>query len=96
MCIPIYSDHSGRIGQSRRMSAVEAMAGTAIGYIVAVATQMAVFPVFGPQAGVIENPGMGLAFTAVSLVRSYLVRCLFARLHGRGAAPGDGMRALPC
>jgi len=71
------------MGQSRRMSAVEAMVGTAIGYIVAVATQMMVFPIFGLRAGVIENLGRGLALTAVSVVRSYLVRRLFERLHRR-------------
>jgi hypothetical protein len=63
------------------MSAVEAIVSTAIGYIVAVVTQMAVFPVFGLQVGIIENLGIGLAFTVVSVIRSYLVRRLFERLH---------------
>ena len=71
------------MGQSRRMSAVEAVVSTAIGYIVAVATQFAVFPIFGLRVGVIENLGIGLAFTAVSVVRSYLVRRLFERHHWR-------------
>ena len=71
------------MGQSRRMSAVEAVVSTAIGYIVAVATQMVVFPIFGLRVGVIENLGIGLAFTSVSIVRSYLVRRLFERLHRR-------------
>ena len=71
------------MGQSRRMSAVEAVVSTAIGYIVAVATQFAVFPIFGLRVGVIENLGIGLAFTAVSIVRSYLVRRLFERHHRR-------------
>ena len=59
------------------------MVGAAIGYIVAVATQMMVFPIFGLRAGVIENLGIGRAFTAVSVVRSYLVRRLFERFHPR-------------
>ncbi len=71
------------MGQSRRMSAVEAVVSTAIGYIVAVATQMVVFSILGLRVGVIENLGIGLAFTAVSVVRSYLVRRLFERLHQR-------------
>ncbi len=69
------------MGQSRRMSAVEAVVSTGIGYIVAVTTQFAVFPIFGLRVGVIENLGIGLAFTVVSIVRSYLVRRLFERLH---------------
>jgi hypothetical protein len=63
------------------MSAVEAVVSTAIGYIAAVATQMVVFPVFGLAVGIWENLGIGLAFTVVSVVRSYLVRRLFERLH---------------
>ena len=68
------------MGQSRRMSAVEAVVSTAIGYIVAVATQMMVFPLFGLRASVIENLAMGLAFTVISVARSYLVRRLFELL----------------
>jgi hypothetical protein len=74
-------DHVPR--QSRYMSAVEVVVSTVIGYIVAVATQFAVFPIFGLRVGVIENLGIGLAFTAVSVDRSYLVRRLFERLHRR-------------
>ena len=69
------------MGQSRQMSAVEAVISTAIGYIVAVATQMVVFPIFGLRVGVWENLGIGLAFTVVSVARSYLVRRLYERLH---------------
>ncbi len=76
------------MGQSRRMSVVEATVSTAIGYIVAVATQFVVFPIFGLAVGVWENLGIGLAFTAVSIVRSYLVRRLFERIHRRSSRGG--------
>lgn len=65
------------MSQSRRMSLVEAVTNTVIGYAVAVATQFAVFPVFGLRVGLIENLGIGLIFTAVSLARSYALRRLF-------------------
>jgi hypothetical protein len=65
------------------MSAVEAAVSTAIGYMVAVVTQMVVFPVFGLAVGFWENLGIGLAFTVVSVIRSYLVRRLFERFHRR-------------
>ncbi len=80
-------DHVPR--QSRYMSAVEVVVSTAIGFIVAVATQFAVFPIFGLRVGVIENLGIGLAFTAVSVVRSYLVRRLFERLQTRSRKGGS-------
>jgi hypothetical protein len=63
------------------MSLVEAVAGTCVGYVVAVATQFAVFPLFGIRIGVAENLGIGLIFTAVSIVRGYALRRFFERLR---------------
>ena len=57
--------------QSRWMSLVEAVTNVLVGYGVAVATQWAVFPLFGLHATLQENLVMGLVFTAVSLVRHY-------------------------
>ena len=66
------------------MSLVEAVISAMIGYLVAVATQFAVFPMFGLAVGVIQNLGIGVVFTAVSIARSYILRRLFERLrHAR-------------
>jgi hypothetical protein len=62
------------------MSAVESVANVAIGYGVAVATQAAVFPLFGIYASVGDHLAIGALFTLVSLARSYLLRRLFNRL----------------
>ena len=69
--------------QSHTMSLVEAVTNVLVGYGVAVATQMLVFPLFGLHATLQENLLIGLIFTAVSLVRSYLLRRAFEtlRLH---------------
>ena len=67
--------------QSRLMSLVEAIANVAIGYGVAVATQIAVFPLFGLAVTLGDNLAIGGIFTAVSLVRAYLLRRLFERLR---------------
>jgi hypothetical protein len=63
--------------QSRIMSLVEAVVNVAVGYGVAVLTQMIVFPWFGLHASLRQNLGIGLIFTGVSLVRSYALRRLF-------------------
>jgi hypothetical protein len=60
--------------QSRLMSLVESLANVLVGYGVAVATQMVVFPLFG------------LIFTAVSIVRSYALRRSFEALRVRQSA----------
>jgi len=63
--------------QSRMMSFVEAIANVAVGYGVAVVTQLLVFPLFGLTATVAENLALGVIFTAVSLVRSFILRRVF-------------------
>jgi putative effector of murein hydrolase len=59
------------------MSAVEAITSTAIGYVVAVLTQLAVFPLFGLPATLSDSLAIGAIFTAVSVLRSYAVRRWF-------------------
>ena len=69
--------------QSRLMSLVESLANVLVGYGVAVATQMLVFPLFGLAVTVTENLLIGLVFTAVSIVRSYALRRGFEALRVR-------------
>lgn len=67
--------------QSRAMSMVEAVTNVVVGYVLAIATQLAVFPLFGLEAALGEHLAIGMAFVAVSLVRSYLLRRLFERIR---------------
>jgi len=77
------------VSQSRTMSLVEAVTNVLIGYGVAVATQMLVFPLFGFAASLQDNLAIGFVFTAVSLVRSYLLRRAFETLRVRSPSGGD-------
>ena len=76
--------------QTRWMSLVEAVTNVLVGYGVAVATQWAVFPLFGLHATLQENLAIGLIFTAVSLVRSYLLRRAFEALRVRQLSGNSG------
>jgi hypothetical protein len=67
--------------QSRRMSLIEASANVAMGFILAIVTQIVVFPWFGLQASLADNLALGGVFTAVSLIRGYALRRLFARFR---------------
>lgn len=78
--------------QSRAMSLVEAVTNVVIGYSVAVATQMIMFPLFELRATLDQNLRIGLIFTVVSLLRSYALRRLFNLLwmpnfQGRSLRP---------
>lgn len=68
------------MSQSRLMSAVESIANVAVGYGVAVCTQILIFPLFGLHTSLAANLSMGGIFTVVSLVRSYALRRVFNRL----------------
>jgi len=66
--------------QSRTMSFVEAATNVVVGYLLAILTQLVVFPFFGIKAALHEHLAIGLAFVAVSLARGYLLRRLFQHL----------------
>ena len=66
--------------QSRTMSAAESFANVAIGYGIALVTQVVVFGALEIPVSLDQNLWIGGIFTAVSLVRSYVVRRLFNRL----------------
>ena len=65
--------------QSRRMSMVEAITNVVVGYALAVATQIVVFPWFGLHPNLGENLALGAIFTGISLIRGYILRRLFER-----------------
>jgi hypothetical protein len=69
--------------QSKTQSAIESVANVAIGYLVALAAQLVIFPLLGIPVSLEQNLMIGAFFTAVSLARSYCVRRLFNRLARR-------------
>ena len=72
--------------QSRRMSFVESLANVAVGYGVAVATQIVVFQYFGLETTMSENLTIGAIFTVVSVARSYSLRRVFEMIRSRGSS----------
>jgi hypothetical protein len=65
------------------MSLVEAVTNVAVGYGLAVATQIVVFPWFGLHPSLSENLTIGAIFVGISLLRSYTLRRLFERRCSR-------------
>ena len=65
--------------QSRGMSLIESATNVAVGYVLAVATQIIVFPWFSLHPSFGENLTLGGIFVGISLLRSYALRRLFER-----------------
>ena len=71
-------------GQKKKASLIEALINTAIGYFVALATQVVIFPWFGIDVTLGQQVTIGVIFTVVSIVRGYFVRRMFNLVHIKG------------
>ena len=71
--------------QSRAMSLVESIVNVIVGYGVAVATQILIFPAFGLHVTLAQNLKISAAFTVISICRSFALRRLFEAIRVRNA-----------
>lgn len=68
--------------QSRLSSFIESIINVLIGFVVAIISQVLVFPLVDIHVPLSTNLQIGAYFTAISIVRSYVIRRWFnARLH---------------
>ena len=65
------------------MSLAEAIANVVAGYIIALITQLLLFPVLGLHLETPQNVFIAAVFTAVSLIRSFVLRRTFEALRVR-------------
>lgn len=73
--------------QTKRASMVEVLLNVSIGYGVALLSQIVVFPWFSIHISISANIGIGLVFTVISIVRSFVVRRFFEFLRVEGILP---------
>ena len=67
--------------QSRKESVIETCVNIAIGYSVAVLSQVVIFPLVEVEATIKQNLTIGVYFTAISFIRSYCIRRVFNRVR---------------
>lgn len=65
------------IGQTRRHSFIEAWANIFVGFTINYIANLLIFPLFGMHISPIDNLLLGLIYTVISLVRSYVLRRWF-------------------
>jgi len=68
--------------QSRFVSALEAVTNVLAGFALALLGQFLVYPALGLKVTIWQSLQIGIAFTGLSLARSYTLRRLFNRLRG--------------
>ena len=63
--------------QTKYQSLIESLTNILIGYLTALLSQVLIFPLFDIYVSLQDNLLIGLYFTIISLLRSYLVRRYF-------------------
>lgn len=63
--------------QTKIDSFMESLTNVGIGYVVAVISQLLIFPMFGIEIPLLDNFLIGCWFTVISILRSYTVRRFF-------------------
>jgi hypothetical protein len=59
------------------MSLMEALANNAIAFVISIVANQLVLPLFGLTVSLAQSIGITVAFTAISIVRGYVVRRVF-------------------
>lgn len=69
------------MAQTRLQSLFEAWLNIAIGFGINLVANLLILPIFGFYPSIGDAFGIGLIFTAISIVRSYVLRRIFNHLH---------------
>ena len=63
--------------QTKKQSLIESVTNVFIGFVVALASQILVFPLFDIHVTLQTNLGISAWFTVISVARSYVIRRCF-------------------
>ena len=66
--------------QSRRWSLIEAMTNVGVGFLISLAAQVVIFHFHGIKLSLGDNVAITGYFTVISILRSYALRRVFARI----------------
>jgi len=65
------------MSQSKKGSLLESVVNVMAGYCVSFIANMTILPMFGLDVSVSDGLWIGLAYSAISLIRSYTIRRIF-------------------
>jgi hypothetical protein len=68
------------MSQLRRHSFIESISNVAVGYGVALLSQIIIFPMYGIHIPIGTNIMIGVWFTIISIIRSYVLRRIFNKI----------------
>ena len=68
--------------QTKKQSALEAIMNILFGYSVNFTANMFILPMFGFDISIGQNMALGVLYTLISFVRSYIIRRYYNWYHG--------------
>lgn len=89
-------DHKEQVGQSKLESLIESAINTGLGFLVAMVTQILIYPLFDIDVTMGDQAVLALIFTTVSLVRGYIVRRYFNTYFKHTVIYLSGLLRLLC
>ena len=63
--------------QTKRQSAIESLTSTTIGIIIGIVLNLTILPIFGYPVSLSDSLWISVIFTAISVIRSYIIRRWF-------------------
>ena len=63
--------------QSKKQSFIESLTSTTIGIIIGIVLNLAILPIFGYPVSLSDSLWISVIFTAISVIRSYIIRRWF-------------------
>ena len=63
--------------QTKRQSFIESLTSTTIGIIIGIVLNVTILPIFGYPVSLSDSLWISVIFTAVSVIRSYIIRRWF-------------------
>lgn len=63
--------------QTKKNSLIESVTNVAVGYVIAILSQLIIFPLFNVNVSFLNNLLIGVWFTIISIIRSYTIRRIF-------------------
>lgn len=79
------------MSQTRLSSFIEALMNVAIGFSINYIANLLIFPLFDMHISLIDNLWMGMIYTIISIVRSYVIRRWFnAKIHNAAMKLSEG------
>ena len=69
------------MSQTKLQSLTEAVSNVAIGFGVALSSQLIIYPLYDIHISFTKNVSLTCVFTVISILRSYVVRRFFNRRH---------------